>query len=104
MRERSVEHRFAVLARQHGGWAAKWVSPGVAGVPDRILFLPDGRMCLVELKQPGGRTHGTQPAIHHKLERLGHHVHVVSDPDLFFRQFVDGAGDWSVGVGDGPEP
>ena len=104
MRERSVEHRFAVLARQHGGWAAKWVSPGVAGVPDRILFLPDGRMFLVELKQPGGRTHGTQPAIHHKLERLGHQVHVVSDPDLFFRQVVDGAGDGAVGVGDGPEP
>ncbi len=99
-----MEHRFTMLARQPGGWAAKWVSPGGAGVPDRILCLPDGRMFLVELTPPGGRTHGPHPAIHPQRARLGPPVPGGSDPDLFFRQFVDGAGDGSTGVGDGPEP
>lgn len=98
-REQGVEARFCHLARLHGGYAFKWVSPGVSGVPDRILFLPDGRIYLVELKRPGGHTHGTQPAIHRKLTRLGHPVYVVSDPDRFFRHIVDGEGD---GAGESP--
>ena len=43
-RERTVERRFRELAARHGGVAFKWESPGVAGVPDRILLLPGGRM------------------------------------------------------------
>ena len=48
-RERTVERRFRELAARRGGVAFKWESPGVAGVPDRILLLPRGRMFLVEL-------------------------------------------------------
>lgn len=89
IREHDVETRFCRLARRHGGHAYKWVSPGATGVPDRILFLPDGRIYLVELKRPGGRLHDTQPAVHRQLERYGQHVYVVDDADRFFHDIVD---------------
>lgn len=89
IREHDVETRFCRLVRRHGGHAYKWVSPGVTGVPDRILFLPDGRIYLVELKRPGGRLHDTQPAVHRQLERYGQHVYVVDDADRFFHDIVD---------------
>lgn len=89
-RERTVERRFRELAARHGGVAFKWESPGVAGVPDRILLLPGGRMFLVELKRPGGRPRPIQRAMHARLERLGFPVHVVDDADMFYRTVVDG--------------
>ena len=89
-RERTVERRFRELAARHGGMAFKWESPGVAGVPDRILLLPGGRMFLVELKRPGGRPRPIQEAMHARLERLGFPVHVVDDADEFYRTVVDG--------------
>ena len=55
VRENTVERRFNLLARRHGGLSLKWVSPGRLGVPDRLLFMPGGRLYLVELKRPGGR-------------------------------------------------
>lgn len=88
-RERTVERRFRELAARHGGVAFKWESPGVAGVPDRILLLPGGRMFLVELKRPGGRPRPIQKAMHARLERLGFPVHVVDDADRFFADVVD---------------
>lgn len=94
-REHAVERRLCELARRHGGVAYKWESPGVAGVPDRILLLPGGRLFLVELKRPGGRPRPIQQAMHARLERLGFPVHVVDDADRFFAAVVDadGAGD-----------
>ena len=55
MIEKDVERRLCALARRHGGVALKWTSPGTMGVPDRLVFLPGGRLYLVEVKRPGGR-------------------------------------------------
>lgn len=90
VRESTVERRFTLLARRHGGVAFKWVSPGRAGVPDRILMLPGGRLFLVELKRPGGRPRPLQVAMHRRLAALGFPVHVVDDADAFYRTVVDG--------------
>ncbi|RSX49862.1 VRR-NUC domain-containing protein [Bifidobacterium castoris] len=91
MRERDVERRLGVLAARRGGWSVKWSAPGTAGVPDRLVFLPDGRLFMVEVKRPGGRVHDVQPAIHRRLARLGWPVHVVDDADRFFHDVVDAA-------------
>jgi len=36
-----------------GGIAAKFVSPGFDGVPDRLVLLPKGKMAFIELKAKG---------------------------------------------------
>ena len=55
MQEREIEMLLRDGVRQLGGKAYKWVSPGNAGVPDRIVVLPGGTVHFVELKNDGGR-------------------------------------------------
>ena len=54
--EKDIEQKLVKKVRQYGGWCLKWVCPGWAGVPDRIVLLPGGRIVFVETKrQLGGR-------------------------------------------------
>ena len=46
MRESEIERRLAVSVKRLGGMAVKFVSPGLDGVPDRIVLLPGGRLLL----------------------------------------------------------
>lgn len=75
--ERKVEARLVEQAKQHGGLAIKWTSPAFSGVPDRIVFLPGGRIVFVELKAPGESLRPLQARIHEMLARLGADVRVV---------------------------
>ena len=51
MLEREIERKAGERVKAAGGLWLKWVSPGMAGVPDRILIAPGGRVVFVELKQ-----------------------------------------------------
>ena len=53
MRERAIEEKLRVESQKRGGLSMKFVSPGLVGVPDRIVVLPQGRLGFVELKVPG---------------------------------------------------
>lgn len=77
MLERRIEQRLCDRAKQAGGLAIKWVAPAFAGVPDRIVFLPGGRIIFVELKAPGEKPTALQERIHHMLLSLGADVRVV---------------------------
>ena len=55
MLEREIERKAGERVKAAGGLWLKWVSPGMAGVPDRILIAPGGRVVFVELKQERGR-------------------------------------------------
>ena len=77
MLEKKIEQRWRVIAKKAGGLAAKWVSPGMAGVPDRIVFLPGGRIIFVELKRPGEKPTPLQNRIIEMLRGLGADVRVV---------------------------
>ena len=53
MREKTIEHKLVVATKNMGGIAVKFISPGIDGMPDRLVLLPHGRLAFVELKASG---------------------------------------------------
>lgn len=74
--ESGLEAFFVKRVRLVGGYAMKFV-PVIAGMPDRIVFMPNGRMYLVELKQKGEKPSKIQLVWHRRFADLGHHVVVL---------------------------
>ena len=86
MREREVEQYFIRRVREAGGLQRKFVSPGVKGVPDRILII-GGIVYFVELKAPGKKLRPDQKREHERMFRVGANVLVMDckyDVDVFF--------------------
>lgn len=77
MLERQIEVAMIKAVEAVGGVAYKWVSPSRPGVPDRIVFLPDGRIVFVELKAPGKKPTPLQAKVHAALRALGQRVEVI---------------------------
>lgn len=76
--ENSLEKYFREKVRRIlGGAVYKLISTG-AGVPDRMVLLPGGRILLVELKTVKGEPSALQEIWHLKAARLGTIVHVIS--------------------------
>lgn len=80
MLEAEVEKRLVIGVRKLGGEAYKFVSPGHAGVPDRIVVI-DGRVVFVELKAEGGRVRPAQKRQIFSLTKHGADVRVLKGPD-----------------------
>ena len=79
MREKFIERNLVQAVRRMGGLAPKFISPGWAGAPDRLVLLPGGRMAFVEVKAPGGKPRPLQVKRHELLRRLGCRVFVLDD-------------------------
>lgn len=77
VRERDIEKYLREQVKKINGIAYKFESPGNAGVPDRIILLPNGRVFFVELKAPGKKPTALQLAQHRKIERVGFEVSVI---------------------------
>nr|DAZ31129.1 MAG TPA: Nuclease [Caudoviricetes sp.] len=77
MRENVIERQLAMAVKKMGGMAVKFVSPGLDGVPDRIVLLPDKKMAFVELKVPGKKLRPLQEKRKRQLEALGFSVYVI---------------------------
>ena len=77
MREKTVEQKLVEAVRKAGGMALKFVSPGVDGVPDRILLFPGGRILFAECKAPGKKMRPLQVCRKRQLEGLGFSVYCV---------------------------
>ena len=56
MLEKELEKNLVDRVKKLGGKAFKFVSPGNAGVPDRLAILPGNKVGFAEIKRPGGKT------------------------------------------------
>ena len=81
MREKGIEKKLRLAVKKAGGIAVKFVSPSFAGMPDRLVLLPDGLIAFVELKAPGKRPRPLQEARHRLLHSLGFRVYVIDHPE-----------------------
>ena len=69
VRESEIEAYLVKRVREAGGISYKFVSPGRAGVPDRIVIL-ENEVGFVEVKAPGKKPTALQQR---ELERLQAH-------------------------------
>ena len=71
MQERDIEKLLISAVKAVGGVAYKFVSPGHAGVPDRLVILPGGKTFFVELKAPGKKERPLQIQEQARIRALG---------------------------------
>ena len=80
--EKEIEDQLRRMVAKHGGQCLKWVCPGWAGVPDRIILLPGGRVIFAETKRPkGGHLSALQAWWRDSLTGLGFTSVVVWDEE-----------------------
>ena len=77
MREKNIEAALVRATRNRDGMCPKFTSPGMDGMPDRLVLLPHGRFCFVEVKAPGEKPRPLQAYRHRQLRRLGCKVYVL---------------------------
>ena len=81
MREKDIERKLIRAVRLSGGLALKFVSPGLNGVPDRLLLLMGGRAVFCEVKAPGEKPRPLQVRRMEQLRKLGFRVYVVDSAE-----------------------
>jgi hypothetical protein len=81
MKEKDIEQYLVKQAKAADGKAYKWTSPGNAGVPDRIVILPGGRVTFVELKALGGKSTALQLNQQRFIAGMGLPVAVVDSKE-----------------------
>lgn len=81
MRESQIEARLAKEVKARGGMCMKFISPGLPGVPDRIVLTPNGHVYFVELKTEIGRLAKIQKWLIGEMRERGADVRVVKGLD-----------------------
>jgi hypothetical protein len=89
MQESRIEKRLKKEIEKIGGKALKFVSPGVSGIPDRIVLLPQGRIVFVELKAPGEKLRALQEYRAKELKALGFRVEMIDTAEKVGRFVLD---------------
>lgn len=79
MQEKYIEQKMVAAVKSLGGMAPKFVSPGIDGMPDRIVLLPMGRIAFVECKATGKKMRPLQNKRKKQLEALGFLVYCLDD-------------------------
>ena len=89
MTEKELEQMLVRATKKRGGRAFKFISPGLNGVPDRLVLLPEGKMGFVEVKAPGRKMRPLQIKRKTQLEALGFLVYCLDNPAKI-REVLDG--------------
>lgn len=74
--EGRVEDYLGKLCKQYDVLYYKFTSPGIRGVPDRIL-IGQGKTVFVELKRPGGKPRPSQVDVFSRIKSHGGKLYVV---------------------------
>lgn len=77
-RESQLEARFRKKVSTDLGGASYKLAPIDAGIPDRLVLLPGGRVELVELKTETGKLRRVQEVWHRRAAALGTPVTVLA--------------------------
>lgn len=88
MREKEIEQKLVKEVRRSGGLCPKFTSPGMAGMPDRLVLMPEGKMAFVELKAPGRKMRPLQIRRKRQLENLQYRVFCL-DSENGIKEVVD---------------
>lgn len=89
MNEASVEQRLKMKVKENGGLALKLVSPGFAGVPDRLVLFNGLKVAFVELKAPAKRLRALQRKRKKQLEALGFKVYKIDSYEAVDRMLEE---------------
>jgi len=81
MNESKIERNLVQGVKARGGMCVKFTSPGLPGVPDRIVLTPDGRVYFVELKTNFGRVASIQRWVISEMQKRGADVRVLKGPE-----------------------
>ena len=82
MLEKEIEMKFKNQIEKQGAKVFKFVSPGHAGVPDRIVLMKSGRTVFAELKAPGEKPRPLQVFVMKQLSSLGFDCWVIDSPEM----------------------
>ena len=95
MREKQIESKLVKAVKAAGGICPKLVSPGMDGMPDRMVLLPGCRIGFVEVKAPGMEPRPLQTNRHRMLRKLGFPVFVLDDPERI-SEIIEEVAAWRV--------
>ena len=79
--EKTIERKLVQAVHLMGGLVLKFVSPGLDGVPDRVVLLPGGKAAFVELKALGKKMRPLQVRRKNQIEALGFLVYCIDRPE-----------------------
>lgn len=77
MKETHIERSLNRAVQGMGGLSLKFISPGMAGIPDRLVLLPHRKLAFIELKAPGKTMRPLQVKRKAQLEALGFSVYCL---------------------------
>ena len=78
-KESELERKLCREVKALGGLALKFVSPGLAGMPDRLILIAIGKIGFVEVKAPKKKPRKLQKIRHQQLKNLGFSVYVLDE-------------------------
>ena len=80
MLEKQIERKLTEEVKKLNGMCLK--QTGMAGIPDRLILLPGGKMAFVELKAPGEKPRKLQQVRIKQLRKMGFMCFVVDGLEM----------------------
>ena len=87
--EKVLEAELRERCKTLGWMCIKLTSQYQRGLPDRLILMPGGRVCFVEIKTTGKKPTALQRVTHERLRALGYRVEVVDTTESLDNLIVE---------------